>query len=205
MRPLLHRNWCEWRRFKLLRSGSWPGRRAVCTSQGLAQRSLTSASPSSGLPQARGWRRYVDRLRNRPTSHVLAFALLHEITAIVPLVGLYWLLSTTSWQLPIPERYYEEAVTRAERILKRYGWGGVPPVLDSGSEKTTAPSWTPNPTVVLHLATAYGITKLLLPVRLLLCTVLTPVTARVVIHPLGQRGQTLIRRLFRMPPSGPTK
>ncbi|KAJ1979810.1 hypothetical protein H4R34_002682 [Dimargaris verticillata] len=203
MRSLFH---SSWRHFNPRFHGTWPGRRVAYAPQSLAQRSLTSASSaSSSSSQVRGWRRYANRLRNQPTSHVLAFALLHEITAIVPLVGLYWLLSTASWQLPMPERYYEEAMTRAERILQRYGWGGASPVQGAGSEETVSSSWTPNPTVVLHLATAYGITKLLLPVRLLLCTVLTPITARVVIHPLGQHGQALARKLFRVPASGPTK
>jgi len=44
-------------------------------------------------------RKYTDGLRNAPISHVVSFLILHELTAVVPLVGLaggfhYWGLPT---------------------------------------------------------------------------------------------------------------
>ena len=50
-------------------------------------------------------RKYTDGLRNAPVSHVVSFLILHELTAIIPLVGLagafhYWGLPGV--RVPIP-------------------------------------------------------------------------------------------------------
>ena len=59
-------------------------------------------SQSSG--DRRGWRRYVDDLKARPTSHVAAFAILHELTAIIPFPLIYFPLKWLNIgdYLPLP-------------------------------------------------------------------------------------------------------
>jgi hypothetical protein len=46
-------------------------------------------------------RRYTDVLRNAPVSHIVAFLILHEITAIVPLVGLAGYFHYANWLPPV--------------------------------------------------------------------------------------------------------
>lgn len=57
----------------------------------------------------RGWRRYIDRLKERPTSHITAFAILHELTAIIPFPLIYYPLkwSRLGEYLPIPLEYIQ--------------------------------------------------------------------------------------------------
>lgn len=57
----------------------------------------------------RGWRRYLDRLKERPASHVTAFAILHEITAILPFPLIYFPLkwSRIGEYLPLPMEYIQ--------------------------------------------------------------------------------------------------
>jgi hypothetical protein len=57
----------------------------------------------------RGWRRYIDRLKERPASHITAFAILHEITAILPFPLIYFPLkwSHIGGYLPIPIEYIQ--------------------------------------------------------------------------------------------------
>jgi hypothetical protein len=57
----------------------------------------------------RGWRRYIDRLKERPASHITAFAILHELTAILPFPLIYFPLkwSRIGEYLPIPIEYIQ--------------------------------------------------------------------------------------------------
>jgi hypothetical protein len=57
----------------------------------------------------RGWRRYLDRLKERPASHITAFAILHEVTAILPFPLIYFPLkwSRIGDYLPLPMEYIQ--------------------------------------------------------------------------------------------------
>lgn len=44
--------------------------------------------------------KYTNRLRNAPVSHAVSFLILHEITAIAPVVGLSYYFHVTNW-LPV--------------------------------------------------------------------------------------------------------
>ncbi len=67
------------------------------------QRYLTTKS------NPRGWRRYIDRLTERPASHITAFAILHEVTAILPFPLIYFPLKwlRVGEYLPIPIEYIQ--------------------------------------------------------------------------------------------------
>lgn len=57
----------------------------------------------------RGWRRYIDRLKERPASHISAFAILHEVTAILPFPLIYFPLKWSRFgeYLPLPMDYVQ--------------------------------------------------------------------------------------------------
>lgn len=53
------------------------------------------------------WRRYFDRLKERPASHLTAFAILHELTAILPFPFIYYPLKwlNIGQYVPLPLEY----------------------------------------------------------------------------------------------------
>lgn len=57
----------------------------------------------------RGWRKYLYRLKERPASHITAFAILHELTAIIPFPLIYFPLkwSNLGQYIPIPSEYIQ--------------------------------------------------------------------------------------------------
>jgi len=70
--------------------------------------------------------KYVLSLRHAPVTHISAFLILHELTAIVPLVGLTGYFHYTNW-LPswFAEGYYvKEGVERFGKYLRKKGWLG---------------------------------------------------------------------------------
>jgi hypothetical protein len=69
-------------------------------------------------------RRYTVALTNAPISHITAFLLLHELTAIIPLFGLAGYFHYTHW---LPSWFAEGAfvlsgVERFGRYFRRKGW-----------------------------------------------------------------------------------
>jgi len=61
-------------------------------------------------------RPYTIRLRNAPVTHVVSFLILHEMTAVVPLVGLAGLFHCTGW---VPDVSREDRMTRVFRSWAR--------------------------------------------------------------------------------------
>ncbi|KAI1458482.1 hypothetical protein F4805DRAFT_474456 [Annulohypoxylon moriforme] len=73
---------------------------------------------------------YLHRLRTAPFSHVAAFLVLHELTAILPLFGLTYLFYSmdwvpTSWVLGPWAATAEEGLRRWMRYFRRKGWFGL--------------------------------------------------------------------------------
>lgn len=81
----------------------------------------------SRLP--RPFQKYAARLRSAPLPHIVAFGILHEITAVVPLLGLFGLFHYTNY-VPLDYAvgryggYAVEATGRFERYFTRKGWFG---------------------------------------------------------------------------------
>ena len=73
--------------------------------------------------------KYTSALRGAPISHVVSFLILHEITAIVPVLGFYGLFHYTNY-VPISYvsgyfgGYLREGVAKFERYFKRKEWFG---------------------------------------------------------------------------------
>ena len=119
----------------------------------------TSTAPPPPPPETRRsvWERSVARVRaaaarsgTDPSSMVLSFALLHELSAILPLFVVFWILSSLgagsavlAWLLPPSSeetssvqakvrQWVDEGAARAERYGRRKGWFGF----EKGSEAT---------------------------------------------------------------------
>ena len=143
-------------------------------------------------------------LRRAPASTVLSFAILHELTAIVPLVGLVGLFHYTQWLPP----WFAEShvlVTSVEKLgkwFRKRGWisddaeAKVEEEVKEGKggkwfEKTRdklGRKWERGEggsRLLVETATAWAVVKVLLPVRLVVCAWWAPGFARWVVIPIG--------------------
>ncbi|TVY24236.1 hypothetical protein LHYA1_G007017 [Lachnellula hyalina] len=146
---------------------------------------------------------YTQRLRSAPLSHILSFLILHEITAVVPLVGLAGMFHWAGW-VPaggfLGERegaWVREGVVKFGRYFGRKGWFGFDGTegmegmekLDGGVEGTgvrgEGERGGQGMRILIEVATAYAITKVLLPVRIVFSVWATPWFARVVMGRFG--------------------
>ncbi|CAF0859048.1 unnamed protein product [Adineta steineri] len=122
-------------------------------------------------PNKKGWRRYIDQLKDRPASHITAFAILHEVTAILPFPLIYFPLKwlNIGQYLPIPIEYIQEGNKKINRVRTRYGFEP----LDESSM------------VLVNLSMTYAIVKILLPLRIGLSLMLTPWLASIITRSLS--------------------
>lgn len=134
-------------------------------------------------------RKYTNGLRNAPVSHVVSFMILHEITAIVPLLGLFALFHYTNY-VPITYMmdhfgtYVQSGVARFERYFRRKGWFGfgqegettvIIAETDTGATSQTQAGdvmekWHSGDRkyrILVEVALAYAVTKALLPIRII--------------------------------------
>ncbi|ERT00468.1 hypothetical protein HMPREF1624_03841 [Sporothrix schenckii ATCC 58251] len=169
----------------------------------------------SRLPKS--LQKYTRRLKDAPVSHVVAFLILHEITAIVPLVGLFGLFhwagagsggsgsggGIVSKLVPLDymTHYFGglvvEGVRRFEKYFRRKGWFGFSRYdedADSTDEATTTDAvmrkWASADSkyrIVVEVGLAYSITKVLLPLRIVLSLWATPWFAGVLVRLRGLR------------------
>ncbi|KAF4967349.1 hypothetical protein FSARC_5072 [Fusarium sarcochroum] len=149
--------------------------------------------------------KYTNGLRNAPVSHIVSFLILHEITAIVPVLGLFGLFHYTNY-VPVNYvsghfgSYVEDGVGRFEKYFRRKGWFGFgqnEEGLAPSSTATTHPDsksedaverWHSGDgryKVVVEVALAYAITKALLPVRIIGSVWATPWFAGVLMRAKG--------------------
>lgn len=112
---------------------------------------------SSSTP--RGWRKYTEQFKNKPGSYITTFALLHELTAIVPFPLIYYGLSWSDLQLPVPEQAIHEGNRIVNKVRVRYGFDAL----------------EPDNRAMVHLATTYALVKVRLKVRpcMYMCVLLT--------------------------------
>lgn len=138
-------------------------------------------------------RRYTVPLRNAPVSHITAFIILHELTAVVPLFGLAAAFHYTNWLPPyISEgKWISDSTEKIGKWMRKKKWISD----DKGGgrwwgrgEKGTR--------LVVEFATAYAITKVLLPLRLVLSIWGTPWFARLTVLPVTAKLGLLGQRLF---------
>ncbi|KXX76546.1 hypothetical protein MMYC01_205994 [Madurella mycetomatis] len=152
-------------------------------------------------------RRYTARLRGAPMTHIVAFLALHEITAVVPLLGLFALFHYQPGLVPVSYMaehyggYVREGVGRFERYFRRKGWFGFGEQEeqeagqqeggrdgDGDGEGEVMELWREGGykyRVVVEVALAYALTKALLPVRIVASAWATPWFARVLTRAKG--------------------
>ncbi|PYH78534.1 hypothetical protein BO82DRAFT_249604, partial [Aspergillus uvarum CBS 121591] len=135
-------------------------------------------------------RTYTTPLLGAPATHVTSFLILHELTAIVPLFGLAGAFHYGNW-LPdlTASESFQQGTQRFQRWLRKKGWVDADTqvdlaALEGGAEGGRAQ--TEGVRLVLEFATAYTVTKFLLPVRIAASVWATPWFARVVLGPLGK-------------------
>ncbi|KAJ3332905.1 hypothetical protein HDU76_012642 [Blyttiomyces sp. JEL0837] len=151
----------------------------------------TSSSSSSTSPQpqpptpTKWWHKHASFLKSAPASHLTSFLILHELTAIIPLPIIYYGLSTTGLQIPIPQQLVEDSARRIQKVMKRYGFDdGSATSSESGSEGWDAAKIEKHARVVLDIATSYALVKMMMPARLAVSAALTPWFARVAVVPM---------------------
>ncbi|KAK1637685.1 hypothetical protein BDP81DRAFT_317440 [Colletotrichum phormii] len=146
------------------------------------------------------FQKYTTGLRKAPLSHVVAFLILHEITAVVPLLGLFGFFHYTNF-LPLEyvtghwAGYVRDGVGMAERYFSRKGWFGFEAQdrgtmtgqlegagegeareMEAKSTQDMLERWQKDGKykVVVEVAMAWAITKALLPARILVSVWGTP-------------------------------
>ncbi|OAA80534.1 putative protein family FLILHELTA [Akanthomyces lecanii RCEF 1005] len=152
---------------------------------------------TSKLP--RRLQKYTQGLRNAPVSHVVSFLILHELTAIAPLVALFALFHYTTY-VPLTYvtehfgSYVEAGVSRFEKYFRRKGWFGFEkgvtgedgkPVQESlGQQQDAVSKWQtgdPKYKILVEVSLAYAITKALIPLRIVCSVWATPWFAGVLV------------------------
>ena len=111
-------------------------------------------------------RPYTRSFIHAPVSHVASFLILHELTAIVPLVGIWWIIH--KYQLLLPLDLPTWAIEKGTKII------------DSSMEKFDFTSFSINEkfTFIMEGAYAFVIVKFLLPLRVILSLSLMPAFAK---------------------------
>ncbi|KKY37011.1 putative mitochondrial seryl-trna synthetase [Diaporthe ampelina] len=145
----------------------------------------------SRLP--RGMQGYAGRLRSAPLSHVVAFLVLHELTAVVPLLGLFGLFhyggasaAPIGYMMEHYGGYVRDGTARFERYFTRKGWFGFGQddgveaargVKGDDGDAAVMSRWQGSDEkyrIVVEVALAYAITKALLPARIVVSLWATP-------------------------------
>lgn len=145
--------------------------------------------------------KYTNALGSAPVSHITAFLILHEITAIVPLLGLAATFHYTHW---LPGWFAEgawalEGVERFGKYFKKKGWIRSEEASEAELEvemRTRDKAWNIGEggvRLVVEFATAYTITKILLPLRIVASVWATPWFARKTVVPLLAKLKTMFR------------
>ncbi|KAE8355784.1 hypothetical protein BDV28DRAFT_128371 [Aspergillus coremiiformis] len=150
-------------------------------------------------------RAYTTLLLEASGTHVTSFLILHEITAVVSLVGLVAVFHYSNWLPDLTStNAFEERSQRFGRWLRKKGWieedvdvdairvdGGVNSH-DLVTQKQIAQSDKKGVRLVLEFATAYAVTKALLPLRIVASVGATPWFARAILVPIGRGLKTLL-------------
>ncbi|KAG8744795.1 hypothetical protein FRC10_009443 [Ceratobasidium sp. 414] len=134
-------------------------------------------------------------------SLVVSFAILHELTALVPLAGIFFgaravgagetvvamVGRADGWGVPTMRGWIDEGEAWAGRVGRRYGVFGI----EKGQERVAGRLAGDVANAVL----AYGVVKAMLPVRIGLSIWLSPAFSRGVVEPVRAGAVRLYRKL----------
>ena len=121
--------------------------------------------------------KYAHLLRDKPVSHLIAFGVLHELTAIVPLPLVYLSLSWLDIPLPFPRAWLEEGNRRMNAMLQYFFKTQV-------KEDSRA---------LMYMGMSYAAVKAALPLRIGLCLYWMPGFARIAVDPFRRLAMQLLR------------
>ncbi|KAM5441548.1 hypothetical protein MferCBS31731_003228 [Microsporum ferrugineum] len=152
-------------------------------------------------------RSYTTPLFNAPVTHITSFLILHELTAILPLFGLVGIFHYGGWLPSLGNSDgtspVDEGVRKFGKWLRKRGWvqedvedisivnsgtsvSGENTLQGQGSAAELTAKDNQGMRLILEFATAYAITKALLPVRIVWSVWATPWFARTVVGPFGR-------------------
>ncbi|KAJ4483500.1 hypothetical protein J3R30DRAFT_1790272 [Lentinula aciculospora] len=150
------------------------------------------------------------------SSLVLSFGILHELTAVVPLVGVFYgarafgvgerivaiiiannnndhlvsgYSSYVDWARQKSRQWVQEGEGWAEKVGRRYGFFGFEKGKNPDTHITTSTNYVPGYIAgdVANAVVAYGATKAMLPLRIGLSLYLAPMFSRRLVEPLRSR------------------
>lgn len=149
--------------------------------------------------------RYTSPLLRAPVAHVTSFLILHEITAVVPLLTLLAGFHYLEWLPDLmtgEHTTWSEGVRRLGNWMSKRGWvdrgdvdaAAAATAADSVDGGEQAVATNKGARLVLEFAAAYAVTKALLPVRIAASVWTTPWFARVVVSPVSRGFSRVFRR-----------
>ncbi|KAH3689010.1 hypothetical protein WICPIJ_000009 [Wickerhamomyces pijperi] len=117
--------------------------------------------------------KYAQKLSTSPVSHITSFLILHELSAIIPFIALWYVFHEfqflpTSLEIPL------WVVTQGEKFAKAV----------IGESTLNGFDLVERSKLLVEGASAYGVVKVLLPIRILGSVLCTPWFARVIVEPL---------------------
>lgn len=152
-------------------------------------------------------RGYTTPLIGAPTTHITSFLILHEITAVLPLFGLFAFFHYSGWTPLLSAgdtSSLDEAIQRFGKWMTKKGWVASEDVEAAQSVSSTASTEDVDKSqvltqqkgaqLVLQFAAAYVTTKALLPLRIIASVWATPWFARVLLVPIGRGVKSVLRR-----------
>ncbi|KAG5368901.1 hypothetical protein CKK34_2550 [Yarrowia sp. E02] len=123
------------------------------------------------------------RFKNAPVSYVTSFLLVHEITAVVPLIGLWWYFNKYDFIPPgLPDWLIVKGMAVFDKMLEYQGWSFINM---ENSART-----------VMQGAAAYALVKATLPIRIPISLLLTPPFARWIFIPTTRGVARLFKNIF---------
>ena len=182
-----------WRRYYSMPRPA-PGANSTATARNNAFTKLLNRTPKFLRPT-------VSALHNAPVTHITAFLLLHEVTAVVPLFGLAGAFHYYHW---LPSYFAEgtwvaDGVEKFGRYFRRKGWIGAGEQEEAERRAKDGEDLTQIETTkglkwwnrgeggmrwVVEFATAYAIVKALLPLRIVVSVWGAPWFARWTVIPI---------------------
>ncbi|EFW16065.1 conserved hypothetical protein [Coccidioides posadasii str. Silveira] len=156
---------------------------------------------------------YTAPLVNAPVAHITSFLILHEITAVVPLFGLVGVFHYGGWMPSLGDEEgnsaFDEGVKKFGKWLRRKGWvesgvteGNANNVSERGNsvaDSAANANASQGMRLILEFATAYAITKAMLPARIIASIWATPWFARHILGPVGRGARSLLGNLKKKP------
>lgn len=128
---------------------------------------------------------FTTRFVNAPVTHITSFLILHEITAIVPLIGLWWVFHNHSSYIP----NFDFTAMGIDKVTK---------IIDLSMERFDFSDYSLNEKAnfIMEGAYAYIVVKTLAPIRIFISLGLMPAFSRFVVVPFN----SVVASIFRKKP-----